>query len=355
MSSKIQTFDFSTRMNEDRLFQFATMLRDLNRQIGFRVSSRGWCYILEQNGAINKDQFSRVEAWVNACRRQGLLPIDFVADESARAFDGVETPAESTPVQDMEKWIDAAIATGQLYSVDWWKTEEVYIQMVVEKIDLVTLFQPICKKYHIPIANSKGWSSMLQRAEYARRFKEAEERGLRCVLLYCGDHDPAGLMISDFLRKNLQDLSDIEWSDSTEGYDSCNLVIDRFGLNYDFIEENGFTWIDNLITGGGKDLSDQQHKHHHMEYVQDYLRMYGARKCEANVLVTQPDIAREMCEKTIVGYIGGSRERFKRRRQDVIDYIDAFDEKTGILQSLHNVKDAIDEESYIMFGNEWEG
>ena len=291
------TFDFDEKLTGGRLQQFADYLQDVQRQIGFRVSSRGWCYILEQEGAINKDQFDKVETWVNRCRRRGLIAIDFVAEEASREFQGVEKPAENTPVQDLGVWIDHAVRAGDLYSVDWWKNETHYVQMVVEKIDLVTLFQPVCEEYHIPIANSKGWSSMLQRAEYARRFMEAEERGLQCVLLYCGDHDPAGLQISNFLRKNLRDLQNVHWRDGTSGYDPgsgvagydeegypvdhdrVGLIIERFGLNYDFIQDHNFTWIDNLITGGGQDLSNPNHRHHNMDYVQSYLRDIGARKC----------------------------------------------------------------------------
>jgi hypothetical protein len=140
--------------------------------------------------------------------------------------------------------------------------------MVVEKIDLKTLFGPICDVYHIPIATSKGWSSVSQRAEYARRFKEAEDDGLKCVLLYCGDHDPDGLRISDFLRGNLEQLRYIRWGDGTDGYDPSNLIIDRFGLNYDFIEANNLTWIENLITGSGGNLADPGHPNFHLPYVQ---------------------------------------------------------------------------------------
>ena len=81
-------FDFSQTSNGRRLREFAALLRRLSRQIGFRVSARGWCYILEQNGAISKDQFDKVETWVNRCRRRGILPIDFVAEEDARKFQG---------------------------------------------------------------------------------------------------------------------------------------------------------------------------------------------------------------------------------------------------------------------------
>jgi len=40
-----------------------------------------------------------------------------------------------------------------------------------------------------------------------RRFKQWEARGKRPVLLYCGDHDPGGLLISDSLRSNIAELA----------------------------------------------------------------------------------------------------------------------------------------------------
>ena len=62
------------------------------------------------------------------------------------------------------------------------------------------------------------------------------------------------------MRKNLNDLINISWSDGEEGYDPINLNIERFGLNYDFIVANKLSWIDNLITASGKDLADPSHK-----------------------------------------------------------------------------------------------
>lgn len=353
-------FDFSRTSNAKRLLEFATLLKQLSDRIGFRVSSRGWCYILEQNGAINKDQFDKVETWVNRCRRRGILPIDFVAEEDARKFQGIETPADISPVADLEGWIDAVESSASHYAVDWWVGEEYYIQMVVEKIDLVTLFRPVCAKYHIPIANSKGWSSMLQRAEYARRFHEAEEKGLKCVLLYCGDHDPDGLRISEFLRKNLRDLRDIRWADGTEGYDPgvgsnpWDLKIHRFGLNFDFIEEHGFTWIDNLITGSGKNLASPSHKNHYSDYVQDYLSTIGARKCEANVLVTDTAIARQLCRSAIESFLGQqATKRFQARRKAVQNYVGKFFHRSGFAEAIASARESIDNEMDLMEGETW--
>ena len=224
------------------LVAFAEYLKYFDKKIGFKLSARGWCYQLEGFGLIDKGQFNRVQKTINECRKKGLIDIRFVAEEKARNFNGVEHPNDNSPEDHFKDWLEAALNCEKYFVPDWWDGEEYYIQMLVEKIDLVTLFEPVCKVFHIPIATSKGWSSILQRAEMLERFKAAEEIGLKSVLLYCGDFDPYGLAISDYMRKNLNDLY------QAMKYDANNLIIDRFGLNYDFIEEHGLSWIENLIT-----------------------------------------------------------------------------------------------------------
>jgi hypothetical protein len=206
-------FDLNQKATPERLGEFAEKLMVLQNQIGFKVSARGWCYQLESERLINKDKFGKVEAWINKCRGCGILPIDFTAEEEGRKFSGVEEPTTQDPIAYMGLYVDAAAKAEDYHTPDWWDGEQFYIQMLFEKIDLKTLFTPVWEKYHIPIATSKGWSSMLQRAVYARRFKEAEDKGLKLVLLYCGDHDPDGLRIAEFIRSNLEDLKNIKWED----------------------------------------------------------------------------------------------------------------------------------------------
>ena len=133
-----------------------------------------------------------------------------------------------------------------------------------------------------------------------KRFKEHEAAGRECVLLYCGDFDPGGIAISDFLRSNLAELT------PAVGWDPDLLTIDRFGLNYDFIQEQNLTWIDNLETGSGKRLDDPRHPDHRKPYVQDYIDHYGARKVEANALVVRPEAGRQLCRNAITKYIDPS-------------------------------------------------
>lgn len=332
-------------MGNKKLVALADKILEIQTRIPFKVSARGWCYQLEGFGLLTKAEFDRVEGHINDCRERGLLPIDFVAEDDARRFKGVEIPFDITPEKHLSYLLDICLHSQEYYTPDWWEGEDYYIQLVVEKIDLMTLFLPICQRYHIPIATSKGWSSLLQRAEYAHRFKEAEDDGLKCVLLYCGDHDPDGLRISEFLHDNIWSLTDIKWTDGSLGYYPSELIIDRFGLNADFIEANNLTWIDNLITGSKKDLADPSHPNHYLPYVQDYLRQFGARKCEANALVVIPDIARNFCNSAIENYLGeGAALRFEERYSALCTRLGDFRERTGIRDSITSVINIINNE-----------
>lgn len=345
-NGKMMNIDFSKRMTKKRKVEFVNELIEIEKNIEFKMSSRGWCYFLENIRVINKDEFNKVDKLIRSCREIGLLPVDFVAVDEARKFSGIEEPEEESPIKYMAGWIKAALSCEDYFTPDYWQDEEYYLQMLVEKIDLKTLFEPICEKYHIPIANSKGWSSILQKADFARRFKDAEGKGLKSVLLLCGDFDPCGIKISDNKKKELRDLKDSVWSDGESGYDPENLIIDRFGLNYDFIIENNLTWIDNLITGSGKDLSDPEHPDHYKSYVQDYIAKYGYRKCEANVLVTIAEKARQLCENAILKYLGDDAfERFAGKQMQAYEQLNNFREKNGINRMLCDILDLIDREN----------
>lgn len=336
--------DLNARFTTDKLHEFADELNKLSAKIGFKVSARGWGYLLENAGFITKDEFDKVEKVINRCRREGILPVDFVAEEDARQFAGVETPDPET-VKSHAQWFAKGMLKGHnAFTPDWWYGETYYIQMVVEKIDLKTLFGPVCNKYHVPIANSKGWSSILQRAEYARRFKLMEERGLQCVLLYCGDHDPDGLRISDTIYDNLAQIQGIVWEDGEEGYDPSNLDIRRFGLNYDFIMANGYPWIDNLITGSGKNLNSPSHPNHYQSYVQEYLSSVGPRKCEANAIVTTPQAARQLAEQAILDVLGSDAiSRFEVKSEVVEERYWEILSDAGLLGPLQELVESDDE------------
>jgi hypothetical protein len=88
----------------------------------------------------------------------------------------------------------------------------------------------------------------------------------------------------------------------------------RFGLNADFIDRHGLTWIDNLETSSGGQLDDPNHNDHDKAYVQDYIAEFGVRKCEANALVVEPEVGRQLCRDAILKHIPTDAvERYERK------------------------------------------
>ena len=45
---------------------------------------RGWCYLLENEGLIGKDEFDKMETLIGDWRKSGQLPLDFCADDEKR-------------------------------------------------------------------------------------------------------------------------------------------------------------------------------------------------------------------------------------------------------------------------------
>ena len=279
------------------LREFCQRIQEIASTLDFSVGSRGWCYILENEGVISKGEFDRAERLIVECRKSGDLPLDICAVDEKRAADGVERLDG-----DIENETDAIfhyIATAHQYyrPISFWDDLPVYCEIAVEKGDLKSLFGQVAAEFHIPISNVGGWSDINSRVAMMRRFADWESKGKQCVLLYCGDHDPGGLRISDCLHSNFCEL------ENAVGWHPAHLVVDRFGLNADFIEAQRLTWIDNLETGSGKRLDDPRHPEHNLKYVQDYLARFGARKCEANALVIRPQAGRELCRRAIERYL----------------------------------------------------
>ncbi len=120
-------------------------------------------------------------------------------------------------------------------------------------------------------------------------------------------------------------------------------------MNYDFIQRQSYVWIDNLVTGSDKNpgkaksLADPKHRNHKLPYVQDYLQKYGERKCESNVMITTPAVARQLLRTTIEKYLGvDAVTRFEAKRQAIQDKYQDELEQLGIVE-IDDLERAIDQ------------
>ena len=74
---------------QDNLRRWGNEILILDSKSDFKISSRGWCYILEQYG-LGKGDFDIAEAKINECRKAGYLPLDICAEDARRLARGLE-------------------------------------------------------------------------------------------------------------------------------------------------------------------------------------------------------------------------------------------------------------------------
>jgi hypothetical protein len=213
------------------------LILEIKSSLDFSIGARGWCYILENHNALRNGNFSVAEKLITDCRKTGDLPLDICAEDDARETIGLqENISNNTVEKAAADWIDHLRnhARTSYTPISFWDDLDTYVQMGVEKLD----------PRNLPLTNFKGWSELNARAAMMKPFAAHERAGRQCLLLLCNDHDQGGLLISESMRKNLDDLS------NAVGWSPDGLIVERFGLNVDFIEANDLTWIDNLETSG---------------------------------------------------------------------------------------------------------
>ena len=189
--------------HQEQVDTFCRLILQIRSTMDFAVGSRGWCYILERHG-LRKGDFDAAQKLITECRKSGALPLDICAEDSSRETVGIERLDSNDIPNEVESWVDYVRehAHERYTPISFWDDLDVYVEVAVEKLDLRNLFEPVCKEFHVPVTNLKGWSDLNARAAMMQRFKLHEARGRLCVLLLCGDHDPGGLQITEQMRKN---------------------------------------------------------------------------------------------------------------------------------------------------------
>ena len=276
---------------------------------GVKWTTRGWCYDLEEFG-LGKNDFDQAEKIIVNLRKAGIVPLDAVLEDQAREWSGFECLDYEDP-KDEAGYILRQISNNIRWyqPISFWDRQKTFVCMAVEKRDLISVFRPVCSEYHVPISNFRGSPDLLSRGKVLREFMKHWEAGRNVVVLYCGDHDPAGLRMSgDEFTSNFAALDGTLLEGERLQFNQGLFTVDRFGLNADFIKSAGLTWNDNLLTSQKdktkpQDLADPNHPDHFKPYVQDYIKQFGARKVESNALVRRAEMGKKLCREAIEKYI----------------------------------------------------
>jgi hypothetical protein len=281
----------------------------LSSATGYKFGPRGWAYYAEGLGLITKGEFARFEKLLVDMRKDGELDPDVIEPDASRVATTVyDFEAASHAPEEQAQWAVEDIGDNLktwargYFQHGYWDDLDFYVEMIVEKKDLVQIFQSTADRYNVRITNGKGDTDIHTRLAMLKRFRDHDAEGRRCVLLAVGDHDPKGLDIVKGLERTIMSCANIKGLD---WYDP-NFDVVNIGITEQQIIDLGLMKIGNLETSGGRDLSDPRHPDHGKRYVQDYIARFGVWKCEANALVGNPNGAKAMLEDSINRFIPAS-------------------------------------------------
>ncbi len=159
------------------------MIEEYVRQ-GFRLTLRQLYYQLVSRNVIRnvEREYKNLSALVSDARLAGLMDWEAIEDR-------IRKPSTPREFKNLEDLVQVALSA---YRLPRWDGQQCYGELWVEKDALAGVLAPLGREYHVTVMVNRGYSSQSAMYESANRFREAEENGKKCVLLYLGDHDPSG-------------------------------------------------------------------------------------------------------------------------------------------------------------------
>lgn len=116
---------------------------------------------------------------------------------------------------------DALATTAALYRRNLWATSAYRVEVWAESDSIASTIFPITAKWDVPLMVTRGQSSETFAYNAADSWRQGDSFP---VVLYVGDHDPAGLDIEESLRSKLTAFygAEVEW--------------ERIGVTWDQVE-----------------------------------------------------------------------------------------------------------------------
>ncbi len=183
---------------------------------------------------------------------------------------------------------DILASCADCFHVDYWQKQRQRVELWIEKDALLGVIEDTCDHWDCPYFSCRGYPSTSELHEASLRIKKSRSRGQGFKILYCGDHDPSGLDMCEYITRMLREFG-------------AKVEFKRIALNMEQIER--LNPPPNLV----KD-SDSRAK--------EYCRLYGDECWELDTL--PPKELNDIVETEIVDCIDDTTD-FEYRRLEEID------------------------------------
>ena len=158
------------------------------------VTLRGVYYHLSVLGLVPKDDpgYQKVACDCKKLREGGEMPFEWITDNTRRArvyksYTGVA---------------DCLEQTVQFYRRDLMHSEDLQIEIWLEKDALAGVFMPVTSKYDIPLMVTRGYPSLSFLHASAKALKDG------AIIYIFSDYDAAGAGIDRNIEKGLREFSE---------------------------------------------------------------------------------------------------------------------------------------------------
>lgn len=301
---KVKYIDKNFRSSShDLINKINGVIKDYGQQ-GYRLTLRQVYYQMVARDIIpnNERSYKNLGALINDARLAGL--IDWYAIE-----DRTRNLQSRTHWTNPGHIIDSAAYS---YHLDYWKNQENYVEVWIEKDALVGVIGKICNELDVNYFSCRGYVSQSEMWSAAQRLSSMKDQGKNIILLHLGDHDPSGIDMSRDIR------------DRQILFENFDFEFKRLALNMEQIEEfspppNPTKLSDSRATG--------------------YIGKYGYECWELDAL--EPKVINGLIEKNVLKYRDEQLfQEVKQREneeisslQEVADHFDLISENwTDILE-----------------------
>lgn len=268
---------------------------------GFTLTLRQLYYQFVSKDLIpNSDrEYKRLGNIVTDARMAGLISWDAIEDRG-RGMKGWLVEESIDSILEGLPWA---------YAADFWKDQDRYIEVWVEKDALSSVIEKACRPYRVGYMACKGYLSASEAYRAGKRMERARDAGKSPLVLHLGDHDPSGL---DMTRDNRERLDTFSWD---------HVEVQRIALNRDQIDRYNPPPNPAKVTDSRADA---------------YIRRHGRASWELDAL--PPNVLVALVQDAIKPHIGpepwaDAQARETRNRDLLRSLRSRWDEIEGLLSS----------------------
>lgn len=270
----------SARKSDMSIIAKAIPILDAYKADGYRVTLRQLHYQFVARGYMpnTKATYTKICEAMQRGRMAGLIDWSVIEDRTRilRARPSWDDPS------------DILNSCASCFHVDYWKNQEFRVEIWIEKDALLGVIEETCNHWDCPYFSCRGYPSTSELHEASLRIKRFAEQGQRFRILYCGDHDPSGLDMCEYIPRMLREFKSV-------------VEFKRIALNMEQIER--LNPPPNMIKE-----SDSRSK--------EYCRKYGTKCWELDTL--PPQELNRIVESEIMDCID-DMDDFEYHREEELD------------------------------------